>query len=184
MTTATAERRKYEEVWSLPNYRAYSPGEAVLPLFRQQVRPRSKGRLIDIGCGTGRAGLALASDGWDVTLLDHAKNCRDHEAKGLPFVKACVWGRWAGQWDVGYCCDVMEHIPPEKVNATLKRIFTNCGRVFFSICFEPDHFGGEVGHPLHLTVQPFTWWRDRLGEHGTVRNARDLIGMGVFDVAR
>jgi hypothetical protein len=46
----------------------------------------------------------------------------------------------------------------------------------------PDHFGAQIGHPLHLTVQPFEWWVAKLGEFGTVKNARDLIGEGAFDV--
>ena len=43
-------------------------------------------------------------------------------------------------------------------------------------------FGKEIGEPLHVTVMPFTWWRDRLGEVGEVLDARDLMHGGVFHV--
>jgi 2-polyprenyl-3-methyl-5-hydroxy-6-metoxy-1,4-benzoquinol methylase len=180
VTLAATERSKYRECWSYSQYRHYSPGEWALPIFREINR--KKGSLIDLGCGTGRAGAALSDDGYEVTLLDFADNCRDFEVKekGLSFIRSNLWTRWSGDWDIGYCCDVMEHIPPEKCEAALKRIFANCVRVFFTIHFGPDNFGQTVGHPLHLNVQPFTWWRDKLAEHGKVVHARDLIGIGAF----
>lgn len=148
----------------------------MLPIFRQIVKKR--GTLLDIGCGTGRAGEKLNDGGWQVTLMDFAENAPEVQ---LPFIRQCLWSRWGSQrWDYGYCCDVMEHLPPEKVNAALKNIFAHCDNVFFSIHFDEDQFGAVIGHPLHLTVQPFTWWRDKLGEYSTVKDARDLIGMGTF----
>lgn len=179
MTLAAVERKKYEKAWNIDAYHAFSPAEAMLPLFKQMVRGR--GTLIDIGCGTGRASQKLADMGWTVTMLDHVA------VKGrpkLPFIKATVWNDWRVDdgFDQGFCCDVMEHIPPEMVDRTLDNIMWYCHRVFFSINFLPDHFGGQVGHPLHLTVKPFEWWVEKLGEFGTVANARDLLGEGAFDV--
>ena len=52
--------------------------------------------------------------------------------------------------------------------------------VFLSIALVPDQFGILVGRPLHLTVKPFTWWRDRIRELGTVAECRDLIDAGLF----
>ena len=182
---ATAERRKYEDCWSYSQYRNYSPGVWALPLFRQLVRKR--GTLIDLGCGTGRAGAELAEAGFEVTLMDFADNCLDFKVKqkGLPFIRGNLWSPWkgAGRFDYGYCCDVLEHIPPDKVDKVLRRIFAHCDRVFLNIHFGPDNFGKVVGHPLHLTVQPFVWWLAKLGEYGDVRDARDLLGMGAFFVS-
>jgi 2-polyprenyl-3-methyl-5-hydroxy-6-metoxy-1,4-benzoquinol methylase len=182
VTLAATERKKYQECWSYSQYRQYSPGEWALPLFRDVNR--KKGSLIDLGCGTGRASATLADEGYEVTQLDFASNSRDFEVKekGLPFIESNLWTKWEGSWDVGYCCDVMEHIPPDKCDAVLKRIFSNCRRVFFTIHFGPDNFGQTVGHPLHLNVQDFIWWRDKLSEYGRIKNARDLIGIGAFFV--
>lgn len=182
MSLAATEQSKYEKVWQVPEYRLFSPGEQMLPLFRQMVRPRRKGTLIDIGCGTGRASQALTNAGWQVTQMDFADNARDSQM--LPFLHANIWEPWptSSHWDQGYCCDVMEHLPPVYVNAALTNIFQHCHRVFFSIHFGPDNFGKTIGHPLHLTIQPFTWWRDKLREFGVLRNARDLLGVGAFDV--
>lgn len=177
---AAFERKKYQEIWSYSQYRAHSPGEWALPLFRQMVR--KKGTLIDLGCGTGRAGLALSEEGHQVTLLDFADNCLDFKVRksALPFIRSNLWTSWGGEFDVGYCCDVMEHLPPAKVDTVLSRMMKNCRRVFFNIHFGPDNFGKVIGHPLHLTVEPFTWWRDKLAGVGDLKEARDLIGMGAF----
>ena len=184
MSLATDERRKYTQAWKHPQYGAYSPGESMIPLFRQMVRiPR--GTVIDLGAGGGRASRQLRDLGWRVTQMDLVAV----PGRGrFPFIRGTLWAPWrtgkGKTWDLGYCCDVMEHIPPEKVDAVLEKIFARCGRVFFSINFQKDHFGGVIGHPLHLTIRPFKWWADKLGEHGRVIQARDLLGEGAFYVAR
>jgi 2-polyprenyl-3-methyl-5-hydroxy-6-metoxy-1,4-benzoquinol methylase len=180
---AELERRKYERAWAIPEYSNYSPGVSVLPLFRQMVKPRKRGSLIDIGAGTGKASMMLADDGWDVTMLDHV---RVTPPCPLPFVEACVFQPWPTdqRWDVGFSCDVLEHIPPDEVDPALDQILRHCRRAFFSINFLPDHFGQHVGSSLHLTVQPFEWWVAKLREHAPIRNARDILGEGVFYVGR
>ena len=44
--------------------------------------------------------------------------------------------------------------------------------------------GALIGEALHLTVRPFLFWRDLFRELGTLHDARDLIGEGVFCVSR
>ena len=168
-------RKLYERLWDDSNYRVYSPGEEALPIFHQLVH--KKGTLVDIGCGTGRAGQALAERGFEVTLMDFASNAPEVD---LPFRRGSIFGRWPGDYDYGYCCDVMEHLEPDRVERALKAIFRHCRKVFFTIHFGPDNFGETVGHPLHLTQQCFVWWRDLISRHARLYNARDLIGMGSF----
>lgn len=177
---AASERAKYERVWAVDEYRAHSPGEWALPLFRQMVRKRDA-TLLDLGCGTGRAGRQLAALGFEVTLADLVPAAVD--VNDLPFVKINAWGRWPSQcYDWVYCCDVLEHVPIECVERTLRNIARHCDQLFATIHFGEDHFGQVIGHPLHLTVRPFLWWVDILGEFGTVIDARDLMGMGAFRV--
>ena len=177
MSLAVAERQKYEKVWRNPAYGVYSPGEWAVPLFNQMVRRR--GSLLDIGCGTGRAGARLRDLGWAVDFMDFVQATKEQ-----PFFKQNLWSpwkrEWPASWEYGYCCDVMEHIPPKKTDAVQKNITTHCRNSFFTIHFGPDHFGGG---DLHLNVKPFTWWRDKLKEHGTLKEARDMIGMGAFYLA-
>ena len=189
MNLAQSERRKYEKIWQVPGYGKFSPAEEVLPLFRQMVKvPWKKGvgtyplpSLVDIGCGTGRASKELEKQYhvWQMDFVD----AREDDCI-FTLYKKNIWGRWdlLPRWNIGFCCDVMEHIPTEKVDAALRNISNHTDRTFFRIDFEEDNFGKAIGEKLHLTVRPFTWWRDKLGEFGKVNNARDLLGWGVFDV--
>ena len=56
---------------------------------------------------------------------------------GVPFVNACLWD-FCLKADIGFCVDVMEHIPPEKVGDVLDRIKDAVGRVFFQINYGKD----------------------------------------------
>jgi hypothetical protein len=44
----------------------------------------------------------------------------------------------------------------------------------------PDQLGEWVGETLHLTVQPFTAWRDQIAELGTIVECRDCWQTGLF----
>jgi hypothetical protein len=47
-----------------------------------------------------------------------------------------------------------------------------------------DGYGKFIGKPLHLTVQAFAWWRDRIATLGNLIEARDLCGTGLYVVQR
>lgn len=172
------EQARYERLWgSVPEYRAEAPGTNYVRLFLDKAKAPAGASFIDFGCGTGRAARdiwILAQDA-KVTMLDFAGNCLD------PLVDRVVSsevGKCAGvkfqiadltkpidveTGDYGYCTDVMEHIAPEDVDAVLRNVLTSAKRVFFAISTVPDYFGPAVdGHPLHLTVEPHSWWRDKI----------------------
>jgi len=151
-----SEREKYSLMWEFDNYRLVSPGEHLVDRFLELVKP--DGLIVDYGCGTGRASLALRNAGHDVYLVDFTSNCRDDEALCLPFL----------QWDLcrpcplaspyGFCTDVMEHIPPDDVAEVIGNIMKSSGTVFFQISTVPDIYGAMIGRPLHLSVHPHDWW--------------------------
>lgn len=169
MITADTEKRKYEKMWAVKAYRSNSPGEQLVKYFLDHIDGYLSGEtLIDLGCGTGRAGLKLSAAGFDVTLLDHCEAALDDKVRlsGLPFIEMNLWElpnfvpfNWF------YCTDVMEHLPTDKVN----RVLANCAKVakrgFFQIAMFEDGFGDQIGECLHLTVKPESWWRDALNEH-------------------
>ena len=68
-------------------------------------------------------------------------------------------------------CDVMEHMPPEYVMLVLDRIISACRMTWFTISFVPDEFGQAIDQSLHLTVQPFTWWREHLASLAHLHDA-------------
>ena len=158
------ERDKYRAMWQHDDYRTIAPGEALIPVIKQRFE--APGPVIDFGCGTGRASVALAAAGYDVILVDFADNCRDDEALALPFL----------EWDLahpnplrapyGICADVMEHIPRDQVDTVIGNIMEASAHVLFQISLVPDSMGVHIGQPLHLTVEPAAWWLatfERLG---------------------
>lgn len=181
---AKAERDKYAKIWANPDYRTYSPGEWILPWFLMTIKPRAGSSFIDCGAGTGRAALTLHEMGYDVTPIDIVDTALDPEAAaalGNKLRIGALWDMNLPYSDYAICTDVMEHIPPELVMKTLRNIVGSVAiGAFFYICFNEDHFGSTVEEELHLTVKPFTWWRDRLNEVGTLVEARDLINNGFF----
>jgi len=175
------ELDKYAQCWGMEEYLTKSPGEVWSDLFGEIASPEAGQSAIDIGCGAGAGGKALSTKyGLNVTYLDF-----DNFANLKPFKAQPLWKpiiKPQGGFDFGYCCDVMEHIPEEFTMLCASNALQTCDHVFFSISFLPDHFGQFIGEPLHLTVKPFVWWRDRLREIGDVMEARDFIVEGIFYV--
>lgn len=152
------ECEKYQLMWNIPSYRNVSPGAMIVDTFLDVVNPDDL--IIDFGCGTGKAGVKLSENGHKVLLVDFTDNCRDQEALGLTFVKADLSEKIPVSAPYGYCTDVMEHIPTTDVMEVIDNIMTSSGKVFFQISTVDDHFGKVIGHVLHNTVKPHSWWKE------------------------
>jgi len=154
---AAAEKDKYLRVWEHPEYRKISPGmleaERALAIFKKE----SGSSVTDFGAGTGRATKFFKDRGYQVLAIDFAANALEEE---VPFADQCLWELDIPAADFGYCCDVMEHIPPDKVTAVLKNIAEHTTKgCYFRIATRPDVMGKLVGQALHLTVNTGEWWR-------------------------
>ncbi len=163
------ERKKYQRVWERAEYRGVAPGELAAEAFLQVAQPALNATVIDFGAGTGRGALKLAQSGLQVTMLDFASNCLDERVRlampchALRFMEHDLCEKAPVTAEYGYCTDVMEHIPPEQVDQVLANILLAAQHVFFQIACEPDVWGDAlIGHPLHLSVHPFSWWLKKL----------------------
>jgi hypothetical protein len=152
-----SEGSKYRLLWSTAAYRQFSPGEQLVERFCDLTPANST--VIDFGCGTGRAGMALSKKGHDVTLVDFAENCRDPGSMKLPFEECDLTKPIPLRADYGFCTDVMEHIPPKEVELVIRNIMECVQGALFQISTVPDSMGGLIGKPLHLTVRDHQWWR-------------------------
>lgn len=161
-----AERLKYRAMWRHAPYRSNSPGERRCEAIVTRLAPSAGASLLDFGVGTGRLAHALQERGLDVRGIDIAANCLD-DGVAVPLYVAPLWDLAGVQAaDYGVCCDVMEHIPPGRVEAVLSEVSQHVRRAcYWHISSDPDAFGTTIGKPLHLTVQPPEWWRERLGQH-------------------
>jgi SAM-dependent methyltransferase len=193
------EREKYARMWAVDDYRTVSPGEQLVGPFLAITGAQPGSGIVDVGCGTGRAGLKFADllmswTGIDATYDALDPSVRERIGGDLDFIEACLWGSWVegvddsfdnAAFDYAYCCDVLEHIPPEFSMLVVARCLEAAPCAFLHINFDPDFYGPKVlGKALHLSQFPFVWWRDRLAELGRLTDARDLLGHGLFVLRR
>lgn len=189
MNIIETELAKYAEIWrDVPAYRDYSPGMENVTRFMNVIKPERASSLLDVGCGTGEAGLEFQRLGLNVRWLDITHEGLNKSVPRDCFQQACLWMDWernlTSTYDYGFCCDVMEHIPTEYSMLVVDRIISACDVTWFQIALVPDQFGAAIGQPLHLTVKPYSWWLERLRLAGHVIDARDLCQQALFVVRK
>lgn len=194
---ASREKEKYDVIWrDYPSYRDCSPGEGFAPFFfegfKGEIRPGQT--VTDFGCGTARVAKDFVAKGFNVSLVDISPYCLDEEIRHLlvllphqlHFHQACLWKlsneikptTWI------YCCDVMEHIPEEKIDVVLEQMSSRMRKGgYFSICMKEDLCGKKLGHPLHLTVKGREYWEEKLSTHFTIVGV-DAVADDVYFNAR
>ncbi len=156
---AEAERLKYERSWTYEDYRMRAPGEAVVDDAIAKLGMEPPETIIDYGCGTGRPAQRFVDYGFRARGVDIAKNCLD-EGVNFPFIQSCLWDMPVIDADWSFCTDVMEHIPPDRVESVLMGIAarTERGAYFQIYRSSSKHHGVE----LHLTQRPPEWWRKQM----------------------
>lgn len=157
------ETRKYLRVWRRNDYRDQCDGLPVVGYACHIMNCSPGDTLIDWGCGTGKASKAFAGLGLQVTGFDIASNCLDSDVK-VPLVVGTIWdppSELAAQY--GFCTDVLEHLPEDKVGLALEAIRQRTERAaYIQVDTAADIFGAKMEPPvrLHLTVQPAEWWHE------------------------
>lgn len=172
MSITQQEQDKYRRIWEVPGYRVKSPGELLVPTFLEHAEWEKGETLIDLGCGSGRAGAALAAAGLNVTLLDITRNALDPSfIKGqVPFIQHCLWEPTTLKFDWAYCCDVAEHLPEEWVDISLDNIIGMARNgTFMQIALWPEGWGAKIGETLHLTVKSASWWIKRIESRAEIK---------------
>ncbi|MBX3603205.1 MAG: methyltransferase domain-containing protein [Rubrivivax sp.] len=123
------------------------------------VRTYGAKSLLDFGCGAGEAWkqphrlhAELGLRWFDVTLYDPA--FKQHEEKPH------------GAFDGVLCSDVLEHIPEDELDATVRQLFAHARRfVWASVCCRPAAKTFPDGTNLHVTLQPMPWWQALFDRH-------------------
>lgn len=164
---AQLERDKYERMWTHDAYRGdHSTAHAAAAIARFQ--PSRGDSFIDFGAGAGYASRHLQDAGFGVLAIDIAANAMEPSiARRVPLLVGNLWDvpvDVTADW--GFCCDVMEHIPPDRIHDVLRFVRKSTLRsTYFSISLRPDGCGQLIGHPLHLTVHQQPWWMVTLSKH-------------------
>jgi hypothetical protein len=161
------EAAKYDIQWQEPWYREKCHGLALWAAHRN-LFPDRVDTAIDYGSGTGRLVKMWRSIGIEAKGVDISTKAADPDIADHVYI-GCMWESTLlsilPRFEVGICADVMEHIPPHKVEDVLTFISETCAMCVFKIANFPSvHDGRE----LHLTLKPRDWWERVLSQFGTV----------------
>ena len=184
--TLDLERQKYWKLWKHKAYRQNSPGQMLAAYFRANVQWQRGDTLVDLGCGTGRAGALLGLKGFKVTLIDFVDALDDDIRRSTPFIEMNLCQlEGLPVFDWIYCADVMEHIPPEYVDQTLDGMarITRKGGIF-SISHKLDGYGKLVNERLHLTIQNSSWWGQKLLDRWELPKSEPGTGASIYIVGK
>lgn len=163
------EKSKYEKIWGSPFYRAISPGLEIVDLFFEFFEKQlSTGqRITDYGCGTGLVAERFAKKELSTHLIDITERAVDPHVldnQRVTFEEASLWElSTTPQSEWAYCCDVLEHLPPQYIDQVLQiiRERTTQGG-YFQIHLDEEPFNQLIDEPLHLTIRPQEWWEEKL----------------------
>ena len=179
------ERETYETVWTAEEYRRFSPGAVECERAFRVCGMEEGQSLIDAGAGPGRATAWFAEQGLDVLAIDIADNALETK---VPFKRACLWElpKSVKPADHVFCCDVLEHIPPERPDLVLEGLAARTKATgYLRIASRPDVMGPKlVDRPLHLIVEGPDWWRARLLRHWSQVSLVEMTGRDVVYLVR
>lgn len=162
-----SERKKYKQIWD--NQKYTSPNAINFAKFVDKHVTSyindEQTHLLEIGCG-------------DSTTLNNLKNVISNNTYGLdiyikedsPYLfEATVWDMSFIKvpFDYTISTDVLEHIPPEMVEKTIKEIIrVTHVKTIHAISTKPA-VKDYCGHKVHLTVKPLQWWQEQFKKHLT-----------------
>lgn len=130
-------------------------------------------KLLDIGCGHGDTVKLLLGFGYDCVgldisltgLLSLGKLGKEYDEfmNADIFKEAALWDMpfEDNTFDYTFSFDVMEHLVPSTVTASIKEIFRITKRKTFH-CLATVPSGVNIG--IHKTVKPVSWWNKQFVE--------------------
>jgi hypothetical protein len=167
-----AEACKYMRMWAQPAYSAMSPGERSAKFAFELLAMTPDSSLCDVGCGRGLAADIFHGLGMKVTQYDIVNVARNN----LPFIHGSLWQTAIPECDYIFCCDVLEHIPTDKVEAAVKNLLNaTLKSAYIQVSCTEDGCGKLIGESLHLTIKDGQWWVDRFMEYGCGNFTTHLI---------
>ncbi len=171
------EDLKYSQLWSRDYREANWHKLASALLSRVDKRVPSLPRVIDFGCGNGKALEFFTRAGLRCTGVDISSYaCEQLSRKGYSVVHSSLDSLAMfedGAFSYGFSNDVLEHLPESCVESSLAEMSRLVSHdLFVSVCPTPSHRKSLDGQGLHLTIKPVQWWEQQLSAYGKVTRLR------------
>ena len=133
------------------------------PVVLEGVELYGAQSVLDYGAGKGHLGEYLFTHGFtgDYRPYDPA----------IPY-----WSSAPQPSDLVACCDVLEHIEPECLEAVLldlRRVTIKAG--FFLVNLREAKKTLPDGRNAHLIIKPAEWWRERIAEHFVISDEDEVL---------
>ncbi|MCK5283709.1 MAG: methyltransferase domain-containing protein [Nanoarchaeota archaeon] len=173
------EDKKYSDLWQ-HDYKDANWRRLANAVLKQAESNGNNPLLIDFGFGRGTAMDFFESNGIyvaGVEISSHAvalqhKNGREVYHTSLDNLDMLK----DNQFNIGFCNDVIEHVPEHLVEPSLEEMTRVCSDyLFISVCPTPSDHLSEEGENLHLTVRPESWWKQKLEKYGKVEKKKLLF---------
>jgi 2-polyprenyl-3-methyl-5-hydroxy-6-metoxy-1,4-benzoquinol methylase len=160
------------------NYGGGDPGTFYPELWRHIIDTYSIKSVLDVGCGEGRAvafflclGIpAVGIDGMQGNIDKCPNTCRKHDITTGSY-------RDIGDYDLVWCCEVVEHIEERFVDNLIKSLSN--GR-YVCMTFAPPGMRGYH----HVNCQPAEYWISKMDAAGYQYLDRETKTMAEFGNAR
>lgn len=158
-----SETNKYERIWKISDYTYWSGECEEISKFLAWIVGRPIKSILVLGCGQGYGLHKLTRAGYEVFGIDlvdvlefpeHRKKLTIAPIWQLPYKSL--------QFDALLCCDVFEHLPPDKVVAALQEMNRVSKFWYCTISCRPDQLGKKIDETLHLSIYSPDWWIHQL----------------------
>jgi SAM-dependent methyltransferase len=157
------------------NYGGFNHAKNHYPFLASVVS--SVGSVCDLGCGTGKFPMWVKENfpglrvfGVDPVFVDEG------EASGVEFLRGDSTNIPLDKVDLLTSFDVMEHIHPDDLEASMREITRVSDFYIAKIAFAPSRGRGVNGEELHPLVRSKDWWLDHLGRwYGSVTFSENLF---------
>lgn len=128
----------------------------------QELAPRT---VLDAGCSIGMLVEALRDrgvDAWGFDFSDYAIGQVREDIRPYCWLGS-ITQPFERDYDLITCIEVLEHLPPDEVEAAVANLTAHTNQVLFSST--PD----DYHEPTHLNVQPSDYWAGLFARHNFYR---------------
>lgn len=150
--------------------------------------PTIDGTVLDAGCGRGSVLRHMLDNGVDAFGVELSKAACDMYLQGVPHANADIisWADQGHTYPGLICTDVLEHIPPDQIDAVIDALARLAPKGLLGIA---NHSSIHNGHELHVIQKGHRWWVSKLGEKFSKvtvvpPQATDVVLVGHFKADR